>query len=180
MDLGGQAQEYQYQQTNQSDHDSTKPDLSPVQVEWQASEFIDHQKSLVWFLALGAAAVVGSLLMFLITRSYNSTAVVLVCIFVFAIIAKQKPRTLHYALRGHTLQIGEKSYNYDDFRSFSVNHETGLPSITLQPIKRFIPIITIYFAPDDGEKIFDAFAEHLPNEQRKDDTVEQLMRKIRF
>lgn len=180
MDPGGQAQQYRYQPSNQPHQNASAPDLSAPQVEWHASEFIDHQKTVGWFLLLGVGAVVGSALMFLITRSIISTVVVLLSVLVFGMMAKQKPRTLHYILRNRTVQIGEKSYNYDDFRAFSVNHETGLPSITLQPIKRFIPVITIYFSPDDGEKIFDVFAQHLPNEQRKDDAVERLMRKIRF
>lgn len=180
MDPGGQAQQYRYQPSNQPQQKASAPDLSAPQVEWHASEFIDHQKSLSWFLMLGVGAVVGSFLMYVITRSIISTVVVLLSVAVFAMIAKQKPRTLHYILRARTVQIGDKSYNYDDFRAFSVNHETGLPSITLQPIKRFIPLITIYFAPDDGEKIFDVFAQHLPHEERNDDAVERLMRKIRF
>ncbi len=149
-------------------------------IEWQASEFIDHQKSAGWFFLLAGGAVVASGLMYLVTRSFFSSAVVLLALLAFGVVAHQKPRTLRYALQSDSLLIDAKHYSYDDFRSFSVNQEGGLPSISLLPNKRFVPILTVYFPPEDGEKIFDALAAHLPHEPRQGDAVDRLMKKIRF
>ena len=104
----------------------------------------------------------------------------ILAVFTFGLIAKQKPRTLRYALLNKTIQIGQKEYIYDDFASFSLSQDGGLPSISLQPLKRFLPILTIYFDPQDGEKIFDIFASRLPNVQTAQDSVERFMKKIRF
>lgn len=155
------------------------PEGDPI-VHWEASEFVDHQKSTGWFLVLGLGALIGCVLIYFITRSILSTTVAVLAVLAFGMIARQKPRTLVYALYGKSIKIGEKSYSYNDFRSFSVSNEGGLPSVSLQPIKRFMPILTIFFPPEDGEKIFDTLASRMPHEQRKDDAVERLMRKIRF
>lgn len=149
-------------------------------VQWKASEFIDHQKSSLWFIVLALGGVAGGGLMYLITRDILSTVVVVVAAAAFGIYASKKPRTLTYSLTPTNLKIDQKTYRYDEFKSFSLHQEGALYSIVLDPIKRFTPPLTIYFAGDDGEQIFDALAQHLPHEERSQDPIDNLMRKIRF
>lgn len=154
--------------------------VNKEEVRWQASEFIDHQKSAGWFLLLALGAVLGAGLMYLITKSTFSTVVVVLAIFAFGMTARQRPRTLTYVIGASTLQVGEKKYRYDDFRTFSIQQEGALYSIFLEPIQRFIPPVSIYFDPADGEKIFDVLASHIPHTERKPDAIDRLMQRIRF
>ena len=180
MDSEQEVDQFNYTPTDANAKQEDDSGINELEIEWQASEFIDHQKSSGWFLALLAVATVGAVLMYIITRNYLSTIVVVMAVFVFGFAAKQKPRTLRYALLTKTMQIGQKEYIYDDFISFSMNQDSGLPNISLQPLKRFIPVLTIYFAPEDAEKIFDVFASHLPHAQLKADAVDKFMKRIRF
>lgn len=153
----------------------------PNTVEWQASEFIEHQKSSQWFVAFGIGTLVMGVLVFFITQhSIFSTVVVVLAAITFAMYAHQKPRTLKYRLGASSITIGDKQYKYDDFRTFSVMQEGMLQSIVLQPLKRFMPPLTLYFANEDGEKIFDVLAKHIPHEERRPDPIDNLMRRIRF
>ncbi len=149
-------------------------------IQWDASEFIDHHKGFGWFVLLGLATIVLSGITFLLSKSILSVGVIIIAAMAFGAYALQKPRTLTYTLLPSTLKIGPKSYSYDDFRSFSVHQEGALYNVILQPVKRFMPYITIYFAETDGEKIFDALASHLPAEEREADPIDTFMRKIRF
>lgn len=188
MNPSGDNQEFQYQQGNgQMSSPSSLSDTSPAQkledtamVQWRASEFIDHQKSPTWFLQLSVGAILVSGLMYLITRDIFSSVVVFLAFAALGFFAKQKPRTLTYSLLPTTVKIGERSYSYDDFRTFSVVQDGALFSILLQPLKRFMPPLTIYFDPQDGERIFDALAAHIPHEERAQDPIDRFMRKIRF
>jgi hypothetical protein len=56
----------------------------------------------------------------------------------------------------------------------------ALWSIILQPTKRFMPSLTIYFDQSDGEKIFDILASQMPHQERSLDTVDKFMKRIRF
>jgi hypothetical protein len=150
------------------------------EVRWQASEFIDHQKSAGWFLFLAVGAVMGSALMYFITSSVFSAVIVLLAVLAFGMSAKQKPRTLTYVIGTNALQIGDRNYAYDDFRTFSILQEGALYSIFLEPIRRFMPPVSIYFDPNDGEKIFDVLASHIPHAERKPDAIDNFMRRIRF
>lgn len=184
MDEKGGNAGFQY---NESGSDDAAPVLtqptppSPqADISWQASEFIDHQKTPGWFLLLILGAVFGAGLMYLITRSIFSTTIVVLAVIAFGMSAKQKPRTLTYTIGATSLQVGEKKYQYDDFRTFSILQEGALYSIFLEPIKRFMPPVSIYFDPNDGEKIFDVLASHIPHAERRPDAIDNLMRRIRF
>jgi hypothetical protein len=149
-------------------------------VSWRASEFIDHQKSSIWFAVLTFGALILSVVVYVVTRDILATLVILVAAIAFGVYAGKKPRTLTYSLGPNSLKIDGKSYNYDDFKSFCLMQEGALYSIILESVKRFMPPLTIYFAAEDGEKIFDTLAMHLPHEIRKRDAIDSLMRRIRF
>jgi hypothetical protein len=78
------------------------------------------------------------------------------------------------------LRVGEKIYAYNMFKSFSVAQEEGAESINLFPLKRFMPIVSAYFTPQDEDKIVNAIGEHLPLEEHKLDNVDRLARRLRF
>ncbi len=149
-------------------------------IQWQASEFINHEKNSNWFVILGLGTVVLCVVVFLISHSYFSTAVVALAAIAFGVTARQKPRTMSYTLSPHELKVGERRYRYDDFKSFNMVQEGALWSIVLQPTKRFMPSLTIYFDQIDGEKIFDALSAQMPHQERSVDSVDRFMKRIRF
>jgi hypothetical protein len=48
------------------------------------------------------------------------------------------------------------------------------------PLQRFSPLTTIYYDPNDEERIVDLLANRLPMEERKRDAIDRLMWRIRF
>lgn len=155
--------------------------VSSEPVTWTASEFVAHQKSPGWYGALAVGTVILAGLVFLITRGdFISTGVVVFAAVIFGIFAARQPRTLEYRLDGGGLSIGGKFYAYDVFKSFSVVDEGAFSGILLYPLKRFMPLLTILYAPDDEHKIVDLLADRLPMENRTYDAVDRLMHKIRF
>ena len=149
-------------------------------VAWHASEFIDHQKNSGWFLLLLLAIAVLGTLVYFVTKDILATLVIVMGGAAFFLFARQKPRTLSYSLSQTNITVGDKQYSYDDFKTFSIVQEGAIYSVFLEPIKRFLPPLSIYFPPEDGEKIFDALASHIPHQERQIDPVERLMSRIRF
>lgn len=161
---------------------SSEPDAedSSDDIRWQASEFVDHEKGGNWFFLLILATFAVGAITYLLSRSIFSTAVVFVAALAFALTAKQKPRTMQYSLRSTGISVGGRQYRYEDFKSFSVAREGALWSIVLRPIKRLMPNLTIYFDPNDGERIFDVLAEQMPHEEHQPDPIDRFMSRIRF
>ncbi len=188
MQEGDGAQQFTYTPTQPVATQSIQPQTpveQPMQkpevsIRWQASEFVDHEKNNSWFLLLGGAAIAVSVIVYLMSKSIFSSVVIFFAAAAFGVTAKQKPRTLQYSLLPTGIQVGEKRYRYDDFRSFSVVQEGALWSIILQPTKRFMPTLTIYIDPNDGEKIFDVLATQMPHEEHQSDSIDRFMKRIRF
>lgn len=127
-------------------------------------------------VAVGAAA-----LAFLLTKGEIFTpAIIIIVAILFGIMAARKPRELPYSIDATGLHIGDKSYSFGNFKSFSVVQEEGIESIWLLPLQRFAPGLSIYFAPGDRDRILAILDDFLPVEEKELDLVDRLMHKIRF
>jgi hypothetical protein len=160
--------------------ESPAQDQQPASIEWTASEFIAHSKSANWYFALAGVALLVAASIYLITKDFISVAVVLVGALLLGVYGAREPRQLQYRLDGQGLSIGNKYYSYHDFRSFALIPEGVFTSITLMPLKRFSPPLSIYYAPGDEEKIMAILGRELPLEPQRRDVIESFMRKIRF
>jgi hypothetical protein len=121
-----------------------------------------------------------AVLIWLLTKDTISSVVILFAAFVFGFYARRQPRELAYRLDDGGLTIGPKFYPYAGFRSFAVMDEGAFSSVVFMPLKRFAPLVTIYYDPKDEENIVGLLSDRLPMEERQKDAVERLMWRIRF
>ena len=87
---------------------------------------------------------------------------------------------LKYSLGAKGLKEGNKTYNFEDFKSFGVINDSGHYAIVLTPRKRFSPRTWVYFPEQQGEKIVDAFGMRLPMSEVKLDVVDKIVRLLRI
>lgn len=149
-------------------------------VAWTASEYAAHPKSGGWFALLGLGSIGLAGLVYLITQDYISASVIVVLGLLFGIFAARQPQVLQYSIDNTGIQVDQKFYGYQAFKSFSVVHDQAMGYISLMPLRRFMPPLTIHYDPADEEKIANTLAEYLPYEDHKPDVVDRLARKIRF
>lgn len=116
----------------------------------------------------------------MLTHDVVSAVVIVIVGAALASFGARKPRQLQYALDGIGLQVGDRYFPLDGFRSFSVTDEGAFSGIVFQPLKRFGQLITIYVDPADEEKIVNILSSRLPFDQKANDAVDQLMKRIRF
>ncbi len=149
-------------------------------VSWTASEFLHHQKTSKWYLlAVVVLAVIGGLA-FLAMREWIGPASIVVLGAILLVAASRKPRNIEYIIDEHGVVIGQKEYLYSDLLSFSIIHEDSMESIMIVPQKRWAMPIYMYFAPEDGQRIFDILSVYLPFEKREKDSLDKFLHKIRF
>lgn len=149
-------------------------------ITWTASEFIEHEKSASWYMQFGLASGLGIVIIYLITRDLFSVAVLVLFAAAFMVFAARKPKVLQYSLSNNVMQVGKRGFKLDTFKSFAVVDEGAIHSISLLPLKRFMPALTVYYAPDDEEKIVQFLGNFLPQEDHKQDSIDRFMHKIRF
>ncbi len=150
------------------------------EITWTASEFIAHEKSAAWYALLGLAGVAGAAVVYFITKDKVSTGVILLAFIAMAVFAARKPKVLQYSVNNYGVQIEQRMYALQGFKSFSVTEEGAIASIVFMPLKRFMPALTIYVAPDIEDKVVDCLSDVLPFERHRQDVVDSLLKHIRF
>lgn len=152
----------------------------PQSLAWTASEFIAHDKSAGWYIGLAIGTVALAAIAFLLTRGLVSVGVIIVAGILLGVYGRHSPRELEYRIGSRGIDIGQKIYAYDEFKSFAVVQEGAFSSIVFMPLKRFAVPITMYYAPEDEEQIVAILSDRLPFEKHRHDAVDSLMRRIRF
>ncbi len=156
--------------------------IQPIEpVSWTASEYVAHHKSTGWFVMLGLATAVAAIIVYFFTQGDRISAGMIVVVgAVFGVMAARTPRVLEYSVNSSGVQIGPKFYGYGELKSFAILEEGVIRSILLLPLKRFMTSISIYYDPADEDKIVRVLSAALPVEQRSQDPLERLMRRVRF
>ncbi len=156
------------------------PASQPI-VHWTASEFVAHQKSLAWYGILAISTIVSAGLIYVLTRGDKITAlVVIVAALFFGYVAGRKPRTLQYEINESGITIGRHFYPYETFKSFWVEHQATFGSVSFMPLKRFMPLLTVYYSAEEEEAILNALSAHLPVEEPHRDMLDHFIDRIRF
>lgn len=155
--------------------------IEPAQtVSWTASEYASHDKNFVWYASFTGACALIIGVIFLVTRDWISVIILAVFAVAFGVFAGRKPGVLNYAIDAQGIHIGNKTYPLTLFRSFAIVQEGGMHTISLLPLKRFMPPISVFFDPKDEQKIVETLGGSLPQEDRQQDFVDKFMHKIRF
>jgi hypothetical protein len=149
-------------------------------VTWTASEFVAHQKDASWHLTLIAGVLILCGFTYIFTKDVISVITIFVVGILFAVLANKKPRELPYMIDTQGITIGDKFYPYALFKSFAINQEGAIAYINLMPLKRFMPERAIYYPPEDEAEILSILADYLPHDQRKEQGVDRLMKRLRF
>jgi hypothetical protein len=162
-----------------TDAHPAEPTASPAQpVTWTASEFISYHKNGGWyFMLIGGVAVLCGLVYFL-TRDLISVVAIAVVIILYLVLAGVKPKQRAYRLDQYGIGIDEKSYPYNEFKSFSVFQEGAVGRVSFIPLKRFMPEIEIYFPLESGPQVLDMLADSLPHDQRPEHGMDRIIKRL--
>ena len=152
----------------------------PDSVSWEASEYVHHEKDPLWFAIFGI--VIAGILtgMYFLLEDVIAIIVILLMAIAVLVFANRRPRSLKYELNDKGITIDNRSYSYSSFKSFSIMDEGAVQSIFLEPLERFMPPISVYFSPDDADKIFAVIGQYLPNRNRQPDLMDRLVHRLRL
>lgn len=159
------------------DEQESMPVADPI--AWTASEYVQHDKQVAWYLALTIVTII-LLGVAIFMKAWTFAVLVIVMGVCVGVLAGRPPHSVKYVLSEYGLRVDEKSFGYHDFRAFGVIQDAALYSVVLIPNKRFMPAVNVYFPSEMGEQIVDVFGTFLPMEHVEMDIVEKLARKIRF
>lgn len=149
-------------------------------LSWSAAEYLHRDKHPLWYITYIFGTLLVAAVVYFTTKDVLSTGIVFVAILGLVTFAARKPKLQDYTIDGQVLQIGQKAYYLHDFKAFSVAEESGMVEITLHPLKRFMPPVSVYVTPQQADDLGDHLADFLAFEQKAPDAVDNLLRRIRF
>ncbi len=171
-------------ETNTPETNYVEPKNAPVvdaPINWMASEYIHPEKNGLWYVLFVIVTLSLIAVDFFLLKSWSFSVLVLVMAASVIVYSRRPPRSIQYTLSGQQgLYIGERLYNFADFKAFGLIRDGEHHSIMLIPIKRFAPGVSVYFPEEVGEKIVDILGVRLPMEILKLDAIDLIVRKLRL
>ncbi|HET8884029.1 MAG TPA: hypothetical protein VFM68_00995 [Candidatus Saccharimonadales bacterium] len=165
-------------QTSTADSQADRPDITPIR--WQAQEYIQHDKSPVWYIAFALVVLGLMAVAIFFIRSITFNILVPVMAIALWVYVNRPPRVLDYTLSRKGLHVNDHLYAFSEFKGFGVIHDGKEYSVLLLPVKRFKPGVSVYFPEASGEAIVDMLGARLPMQELHLDIVDRIIRKLRI
>lgn len=158
---------------------TSKIDLSQP-ISWQATEGVQASKNTTWYVIFGLVVIGLMALAVLVFKSWTFAVLLAVMTVAVIVLSSKPPRMINYSISPKGVYVGDKLYDFSEFRAFGVIQDQATNSILLLPVKRFSPGLTIYFGSEEGEAIVDMLGARLPMQEVKPDSLEKFIRMIRL
>ena len=161
------------------DNQTAEPAETITPFNWQASEYVHHEKGPLWY---GGLVVLLALLtvVAVLTHEWLAIAVFVFMFLAVVVYGSRQPRTLNYGISQDGIDIEGKNYAFDSFRSFSVTEDVAWHSVDLEPTQRFMPRLTLLLDNEHVSEIVSRLESQLPRFDRKPDLIERVARYLRF
>ena len=149
-------------------------------VRWQAQEYIQHDKGVLWFVAFALVTLGMMAVAIFLIKSITFNILVPVMAAALFVYVNRPPRMIDYTLSRQGLHINDHLYPFADFKGFGVIHDGKEYSVLLLPTKRFKPGVSVYFPEASGEAIVDMLGARLPMQTLHLDIIDRIIRKLRI
>lgn len=166
--------EVQSQQVGQSE----LPQIQPVQ--WQAEEYIQHDKSPLWYIGFIIVIIVLMITATLLMQTWSFAILIPVMAVALIVYSHRPPRQLNYVLSPKGIYINNQLHPLGEFKSFGVILEPQHNTLVLVPVKRFRPGLSIFFPTEVGESVVDLLGGYLPMRDEQPDIFDKIVRKLRL
>lgn len=164
-----------------ADINKTENDLSLKEpIAWTAPEGIKVHRELWWYVAFGVVLIGLMALAILVFKSPTFAILLPIMTVALFLLSEKTPQNINYAISPKGVYVGDKLYDFSEFRAFGITRENNQHSAILLPVKRFSPGLTLYFSEKEGEKIVDMLGARLPMQEIKPDALEKLIRMIKL
>jgi len=151
-----------------------------IHVSWEASEYVMHHKSNMWFVSLGLISASLMALSLFVLDDILATVVIALMTAAVVVYGTRKPHTLQYSLSDDEIIVGNRVMPLSDFHSFSLLEDGALKALWMIPLKRFAPSLTVYYPEQQESQIVEILGRQLPYEEREPDVVDRITRQLRF
>lgn len=148
---------------------------------WESSEYIFHERSSLWYVGFGLITLLAVVLVYFLSgRSIWASTMVVVMGVTVIVFSRNHPSMRRYTISTDGISVGDKHFDYEQFKSFSIIQEGKLLSVALNPVNRFMPPVSMYVPMDNGDQILGLLSEYLPHLEKEQTVVDQALARLKF
>lgn len=133
-------------------------------ISWEAPEEINYQHNSSWYTTIIIIALV-LIGIFIWMKQYTAVAVVVAIVLVLFSQAKTKTKIVRYTLTPEGINFKEKTYSFEQIKSFWISQGITYPKLTLEKPGRFSVPITIYLTKININELRSFLLQYLPEVQ---------------
>ncbi len=154
--------------------ESARPDLTQP-ISWQAPDGTMKQRGTGWYIAFSIVIIGLILAAIFIFKSITFAILLPVMATAVMLITVKPPQEINYSISPKGIYVGDRLYDFSEFKGFGIIMNPGHNSIILLPVKRFAPELTIHFSDEQGEKVVDMIGSRLPIQEIKQKSLDKLI-----
>jgi len=149
--------------------------------EWEAEEFEIQPRNLSWYAIRGGLLLlVAAYLVYI--KNWILLATVLMLGMVFFLAGRLKPRILHCSISKSGVAVGDKTFGYDQLKTFWFSNVKGATKLHLISTFKLMPVISLRTNNIDLEsKIRAILSQFLPESKgRGEDLIDKVNRFLKL
>jgi len=147
---------------------------------WKAPEFVYSKKSAKWYVYLVLVTLALLVLYRFISKDIVTPILIILMAFIFGYYGSKKPQTINYSIGPSGVKVGDKEISIDSLKSYSVQDYKDLSVVIFVPVKRFATLVTLYYHPEDEDKVLGFIETVVPFDNRQEDLIDRFSRHIGF
>lgn len=173
--------EYQAEEPGSLDltSDAPKMDLSKP-FSWDAVDGVQRSRGTSWYAGLAIITVALMAITIFLMKDWVFAILIPIMATAVFVMTKRPTTTVNYSISPKGVYVGDKLYDFSEFKSFGIVDDPDQLSIVLLPSKRLGLPITLYFEEADGEKIVDMLGARLPMQEIKQDSFDKIIKYLKL
>lgn len=146
-------------------------------IRWSAPEYVYHEKSLLWFIAAGLAAL-AFVIYGLLTGGWTFSVAVIMLAGIYYLVYKDKPQIVDIIISDVGVKIGSHVFPYNHLKTFWVVYDPpAVKRLYLRTTSKFHPDISISLEETDPAELKRILKHHLKeSDKTTEPTSDTLIR----
>lgn len=159
-----------------------RTDLSEddVLLSWMAPEFVQHERSRIWFIIAGVVIVlfIGGSIYFRSPLAAVLFGLIGVLVFLFAL---RKPHDVYVGFTQKGLYMNDSHYSYSALRSFWIFYEPDIQELSLATKRPIIPYLRLQLGEMDPVLLREFLLQHNVKEVEQEESFSDVLaRRLKF
>lgn len=165
-----------------------KPEAAPApaptpqvrEVSWRAAEYEYVEKTILWYMGVGAAALIIALIG-LWQGNFFFVVFIAVAAAVIISLGRKRPQVVEFRVSGEGVAVGRQFLPYERLQNFSLRARPGrLDELVFMKKTMVAPLLKIAVDGKVGEQVRGVLKEKLPEVERQDSLVDLIAEWLGF